>query len=125
MIELKVNALAALFQFSGLSHGDLEVNLTPELLHDPENNVTKAILFIYSLETFIPNAINQAIRTKDISKLETLGPFAVALRSIVVGAEAGKGYSLMSQENGVCFWRPAILNQRDLVDYHTVLQYRQ
>ena len=44
---------------------------------------TKAILYIYSMETFLPQLMNQACRLQDNSKIFTLGPFAHALNSIL------------------------------------------
>jgi len=47
------------------------------------------------------------------------------LRSIILGAEAAKGYSFLSRDNETVFWRPAIINERDLSDYKNVLEYRR
>lgn len=94
-------------------------------MHDPENKITQAILFIYSLETFIPHSISKAIRERDASKIDTLGPFTITLRSIILGAEGGKGMSIQSKDFETILWRPAIMNQRDVFDYQSILQYRQ
>ena len=45
-------------------------------------------MFIYSLETHIPYTLNKASRERDLSKIQTLGPFANALSGIVDGTEA-------------------------------------
>jgi len=41
------------------------------------------ILYIWSLETSLPIVINKAIREKDLSKIDTLGPFTTCLSIIV------------------------------------------
>jgi len=51
-------------------------------LWDPYSAITKSILFIYSMETFLPYSLNKAEREVDASKVNTLGPFAEALRRI-------------------------------------------
>jgi len=54
-----------------------------ENLKNPNNYVVRAILRIYSLETWLPNEINKATRHKDKSKIDTLGPFACVLSYIL------------------------------------------
>jgi len=44
--------------------------------------ITKAILFLYSMETFLPYKLNLAERNKDVSKVQSLGPFASAINEI-------------------------------------------
>ena len=41
---------------------------------------------MYSMETFLPYNLNAAERTKDLSKVYTLGPFAKALNIITFKA---------------------------------------
>ena len=53
-------------------------------LEDPNSPAVKVILYIYTLETFIYKALNRASRTKDLSKSETLGPYALALGDILL-----------------------------------------
>ena len=43
---------------------------------DPNSILTKSILFMYSMETFLPYTLNKAEREMDESKIESLGPFA-------------------------------------------------
>lgn len=62
MINMRIAALHALFQYTGLSNGDLDDVISPEVLHDPSNPIVSAILFIYSLDTFLPESINKASR---------------------------------------------------------------
>ena len=86
-------------------------------MQDPEYKLTKAILFIYSLETFLPHSITKAIRDKDATKVDTLGPFTIALRSIIIGAEIDKALSSSSKDSETVLWRPAMMFQRDIYDY--------
>ena len=43
----------------------------------------KGIIFLYSLETFIPYELNRAIREKDRSKCNSLEPMAWALSYLI------------------------------------------
>ena len=67
----------------------LDVNeiLSYKEIQDPKYGVTKIIMFIYSMETHIPYDLNAASRNQDLSKIETLGPFAAALSYIVQGTD--------------------------------------
>lgn len=64
-----------------------DVQIDEFMLNDANCQVTKAIMYLYSMETFIYTAINRASRTQDESKVRTLGPYAVLLAHIVYGAE--------------------------------------
>ena len=44
---------------------DLDKPLNKEILSDPCNKVTKHILYLYSMETFIYANLNRASREKD------------------------------------------------------------
>ena len=45
--------------------GDLEKPLTPKILSESSNKITPHILYLYSMETFIYEDLNRAIREKD------------------------------------------------------------
>ena len=110
-----MNALIALFHSLGLTHhsASIDTQLSASLLHNPESKITTALLTIYSLETFLPSALNRAIRERDQRCVATLGAFAVALREVVLGAEMGKpGAGLDHCES--TFYRPALMYGRDL-----------
>ena len=47
-----------------------------------DKKITKSILFMYSMETFLPYTLNKAEREKDASKVKSLGPVGYALRGI-------------------------------------------
>ena len=118
LVEDKLTALIALFQYTGFANGDIDQTILVESLQDPGHKLTRAILFIYSLETFIPHSITMATRDKDITKVDTLGPYAVALRSIIIGSEIDKeSCSDTSKDYETILWRPAMMNQSDIYDY--------
>jgi hypothetical protein len=50
---------------------------------NPNSQITKSILIIYTLDSFIPSALNKASIEKDISKIQSLGPFACILDRII------------------------------------------
>jgi hypothetical protein len=56
-----------------------DVEFDEYMLSDANNDITKAIMYLYSMETFIYTAINRATREQDESKVRTLGPYAVLL----------------------------------------------
>jgi hypothetical protein len=51
----------------------------------PEHEDVKAVLFLYSLESFLYPRLNRISIEKDKSSIMTLGPFAVALTKIIDG----------------------------------------
>lgn len=57
------------------------------VVSDPDHAHVKAILFMYSMESFLYKRINKISRDKDTSSIETLGPFAVALTRIIDQAQ--------------------------------------
>ena len=50
---------------------------------DPESQLTKLILHLYSMETFLYEEINMATTSQDKSKISTLGPYLFILNLIV------------------------------------------
>ena len=57
-------------------------------LTNPEHNDVKVVLVIYSLQSFLYERINSGIREQDSSLISTLGPYAVALTSIINNIQA-------------------------------------
>jgi hypothetical protein len=53
------------------------------VVSNPDHPHVKAILFMYSMESFLYKRINKISRDKDSSSISTLGPFAVALTRII------------------------------------------
>ena len=50
---------------------------------DPDSELTKLMLILYSMETFLFAEINRASRDKANSKISTLGPYSFVLSWIV------------------------------------------
>lgn len=53
--------------------------LTEVILHNPDHRVTKTLIYVHSMETFIYKDVKKACLNRDCTKVLTLGPFAVAL----------------------------------------------
>ena len=77
-----------LFELAHL--GDLDEPLTTKILSDPEHRITKHILYLYSMESFIYEELNQASREKDESKIKYYGAFAAALSYIIYTANSNR-----------------------------------
>ena len=54
-------------------------------LLDPTSPVVALILYVYQMENYCYSELNRACRFKDSSKLQTLGPYAMALAYIIGG----------------------------------------
>ena len=59
-----------------------ELDRQPELV-DPESNDVKAILHLYSLESFLPYRLNESSRMMCEKVISSLGPYAVALSKVI------------------------------------------
>ena len=77
-----------LFDFARL--GDLDKPLTPKILSDPFHKITRHILYLYSMETFIYQDLNKASRIKDKTKIKFYGAFAAALSYIIYFANTNR-----------------------------------
>ena len=63
--------------------GDINKPLTPKILKDPYHPITRHILYLYSMESFIYGEMNHACRVKDNSKIQYYGAFAATLSYII------------------------------------------
>ena len=70
--------------------GDQNKPLTAKILSDPNHKITKHILYLYSMESFIYEELNCASRDKDVSKIEYYGAFAAALSYIIYNANKNR-----------------------------------
>ena len=70
-----------LFEIANL--GDLDKPLTPNILSDPNSKVTRHLLYLYTMESFIYPDLNRASREKDESKIQYYGAYAAALSYII------------------------------------------
>lgn len=62
---------------------DLDKPLTPQILSDPYNKITKHLIYMYTMECFIYADMNLASRVKDKDKIKFYGAFAAALSYII------------------------------------------
>ena len=77
-----------LFDLAG--SGNLDQPLTQAILSDPNHTITKHILYIYSMESFIYEKLNQASRHKDKSQIQYYGAFAAALSYVIYSANQNR-----------------------------------
>ena len=77
-----------LFDISNL--GDLNKPLTSKILSNPEHKITKHILYLYSMESFIYADMNNSSRKKDKTKIKHYGAFAAALSFIIYYANKNR-----------------------------------
>ena len=68
----------------------MDLPLTPSILSNPNHAITRHILFIYSMESFIYADMNRASRNKDKSKIKFYGAFAAALSYIIYNANKNR-----------------------------------
>ena len=70
--------------------GDISKPLTHKILSDPNHKITRHLLYIYSMETFIYPELNKASREKDKSKIQFYGAYAAALSYIIYSANRNR-----------------------------------
>lgn len=70
--------------------GDLDKPLTPDVLSRTKSKITRHILYMYSMESFIYQDLNNATRAKDESKIKYYGAFAAALSYIIYSANKNR-----------------------------------
>ena len=87
MMEMHIHTWNLFFSLTELSKGDLDAEIQSGMIgtraFDP---LTSIILYIYSRETFLPALIDNASWQKDMTRVDTLGPFVLALHEIVYRA---------------------------------------
>ena len=62
---------------------DFDIELTRDYLEDTSLKINSSLLYIHSMETFIYPTIDAAERIKDLTKVDTLGPFSFVLYKIL------------------------------------------
>ena len=75
-----------LFELAKL--GDIDRPLTIKILSNPNHNITRHILYMYSMESFIYQDLNRCCRDKDKNKIQYYGAFAAALSYIIYAANS-------------------------------------
>jgi hypothetical protein len=67
------------------------------VISDPDHPHVKAIVFVYSMESFLFVRLNQISRQKDPSAIETLGPYSVALTFVINSIEQKRTDKIVGQ----------------------------
>ena len=70
-----------MFEIANL--GDLDKPLNSRILSNPYHPITKKILYIYSMESFVYSDLNKACRSKDETKIKSFGAYGAALSYII------------------------------------------
>ena len=78
-----------IFELTNLG-AEMDEPLTAKILSDPNHVITRHILYIYSMESFIYADMNRACRDKDKSKIKFYGAFAAALSYIIYNANKNR-----------------------------------
>jgi len=83
----RCEAWQVFFNITELGQGDIDESIDfKKLWNQPFHPMNVTILYIYSLETFIPMKLNTASRDRDQQMVLSLGAFAMALKTILYGA---------------------------------------
>ena len=93
-----------IFDFSKLTDKDIDLILTSKRgvdLPKSTNEAMKAIVKMYTYETGLYRALNNASCYHDKSKIKTLGPYALLLYRIIMrrGSFKSKNENLINKEN--------------------------
>lgn len=72
--------------FKLIDMADMDKPLTERILSNPNHKITRHILYLYSMESFIYAELNRASREKDVTKIKYYGAFAAALSYILYHA---------------------------------------
>ena len=57
--------------------------LSSKILQNPDHPVTQTLIYIHSMETFIYGDLKKASLNKDITKVKTLGPYALVIGTVL------------------------------------------
>ena len=115
VVQARVQAWEVFFHVTALGQGDLGEELDfKSLWKQPSHPINQTILYIYSLETFIPQRLNTASRDRDQSLVESMGAFALALKTIVYGANKHRKDAITKD---FVVWRGFNLSSEQLEEY--------
>ena len=70
--------------------------MTTKILINLEDEITKHILYLYSMESFIYPELNRASRDKDTSKIKYYGAFAASLSYIIYSANKNRTNDMLA-----------------------------
>ena len=63
-----------------------DIPLSYKIMRDPYHPISQLCLYLYTLDTWLFQELNKGSREGDTAKIDTLGPYAAALKQIVIGA---------------------------------------
>ena len=72
-----------MLEVAAIDQQDRDTPLTEEIFDDPTHKIVSTLLAIFCQEGFVYKILNHALRPKDQSKVDTLGPYAHSLNMIV------------------------------------------
>ena len=76
---------------------DIKKPLTTKILSNPEHELVKTLLYIYTMNSFVFKEMNKASRDKDLSKIKFYGPYASALGYIIHAASSKRNDELKNK----------------------------
>ena len=77
-----------LFQIDKL--GNIDKPLTQSILSNPYHPITRHIIYLYSMQSFIYQDLNRACRKQNEEDIQYFGAFAAALSFILYNANSGR-----------------------------------
>ena len=103
-----------LFNLADIDY-DFDKPLTPKILSNPNHDVVKHIMFIYSMQSFVYEDLNRVCREKDRSMIKFYGAFAAVLSFIINCANKNRvEYKL---EKSTTLFRGVRLTQDEVYQY--------
>ena len=125
-VQQRNEAFSLYLKLSPLNKGDIKEPIDSKLLTGkPYSQTVVTILYLYSLETFIPRAIFEvqssipkAVEDEDKKEIEkriqNLGPIAKVLMIIVGYSNCWRGDAILGE---LKVWRGLTLTKEDIEDY--------
>lgn len=77
-----------LFKIGDIKRKEFDKPLTVNILSDPSHEITKRLLYLYTMEDFIYYDLNRASREKNVNEIAYYGSYAAALSYIIQHANS-------------------------------------
>lgn len=68
----------------------MEIEIDQSVFRNAKDQITQTLLYIHSMESFIPESLNMASSIQDETKIDSMGPYALAFGCILDKAEVSK-----------------------------------
>ena len=95
--------------------GDMERPLSARILSSPSHPITKHILYLYSMESFIYADLNKACREQDKAMIQYYGAYAAALSFIINNANRNRRRNKLDRTT--ILYRGIKLKEEEVDDY--------